>query len=441
MKIIDKMRRKSATTANDTQTMSLQQLIDFLGLSGVNSSELSEATYYACMKVLAESVGKLPLKLQKATDGKGVQAMRDHRYYRMLAERPNRHMGATTFWSLMEFCRNHYGNGYAYIDDDGTKNKRPQLWPLDPDCMQVVYDDACAINTEPKVYYYYSTKKGRRVFMSEELLHFKSFQTVDGLVGVPVRDQLAATIKGNNQAQALVNKLYENGMTAKAVLQYTSNLNDANVEAMTKGIQEYLDGKKTAKGVDTLIPLPLGMSLTPLNMKLTDSQFFEIKQHSALQIASAFGVRPYQIGDYTKTSYSSAEAQQLSFLVDTLLFILKGYEEEVGYKLLSDTEEQDGLHAKFNTSVLLRADQRTQIETLSTAVNSFLLTPNEARELLDKPAKPGGDELLGNGASIPVQFTGSQYTDQALPEPSKTAREEERKWLKETLRELLRETQ
>ena len=163
----------------------------------------------------------------------------------------------------------------------------------------------------------------------------------------------------------------------------------------------------------------------------TDSQFFEIKQYSALQIASAFGVRPYQIGDYTKTSYSSAEAQQLSFLIDTLLFILKGYEEEVGYKLLSDKEEADGLHVKFNTGVLLRADQRTQIETLSTAVNSFLLTPNEAREMLDKPAMPGGDKLLGNGASIPVQYTGSQYAN--------TAREEEKKWLEETIRKVLSE--
>jgi HK97 family phage portal protein len=431
MSIFDKLRRKSAVTVTDSQTLSLQQLVDFLGISGAASSELSEATYYACMTVLAESVGKLPLKLQKATDGQGIQPQRQHRYYRMLAERPNEHMGASTFWSLMEFCRNHYGNAYAYIDD--TQGQKPQLWPLDPDCMQIVYDDACKIDGEtPKVYYYYSNKKGRRVFMGEELLHFKSFQTVDGLVGVPVRDQLAATIKGNNQAQALVNQLYENGMTAKAVLQYTSNLSDEKVEIMVNGIKDYISGPKRVSGTDTIIPLPIGMNLTPLNMKLTDSQFLEIKQLSALQIASAFGVRPYQIGDYTKTSYSSAEAQQLSFLIDTLLFILKGYEEEVGYKLLSDDEETDGLHAKFNTSVLLRADQRTQFETLGNAVNNFLLTPNEARELLDRPAKPGGDKLLGNGASIPVEYTGAQYTN--------TAREEEKKWLRDTIRELLKET-
>ena len=426
MAIMDIFKRKSA----DAQTLTLQQLIDFLGISGTDSAVLSEATYYACIKVLSESVGKLPLKLQRATPTQGVQPAREHRYYRMLAERPNRYMSASVFWSGMEFHRNHYGNAYAYIDTNDSKN--PQLWPLDPSSMQVVYDNGCVLAELPDVYYYYSTRKGRRVFGSEELLHFKSHHTEAGLVGIPVRDQLAATIKGNNKAQDLVNKMYDSGMTAKAVLQYTANLNDGKVTALAKGIQEYLNGDLKDKGVENLIPVPLGVSLTPLNMKLADSQFLEVKQYSALQIASAFGVRPYQIGDYTKSSYSSAEAQQLSFLLDTLLFIVKGYEEEVGYKLLDDKEEAEGLHAKFNTAVLLRADQRTQIETLSTAVNSFLYTPNEARAKLDLPAKPGGDELLGNGASIPVQYTGSQYTN--------TAREEDKRWLEKTIREILKES-
>jgi HK97 family phage portal protein len=128
-----------------------------------------------------------------------------------------------------------------------------------------------------------------------------------------------------------------------------------------------------------------------------------------MQIASAFGVKPYQIGDYSKSSYASAEAQQLSFLVDTLLFIVKQYEEEIGYKLLSDDEEADGYHVKFNTAVILRADQKTQVETLSTAVNSFLFTPNEARERLDLPHVPGGDQLIGNGSTVPIVAVGAQW--------------------------------
>ena len=129
-----------------------------------------------------------------------------------------------------------------------------------------------------------------------------------------------------------------------------------------------------------------------------------------MQIASAFGIKPYQIGDYTKSSYASAEAQQLSFYVDTLLFIIKQYEEELTYKLLSKKEIENGLHFKFNIDVILRADYETKIKTLSTAVNSFLMTPNEARSKLDLEDKEGGDRLIGNGASIPVELAGIQYT-------------------------------
>ncbi len=421
---VEAFRGKSAT---DEEKVTLNQLLTWLGVHNTTGAAQSEATYFACLKVLSESVGKLPLKLQQATPEQGIRQAREHRYYRMLNERPNRYMTASVFWSTMEMCRNHYGNAYAWIDDPGVKGKAPQLWPIDPSTVQVYYDNACLLKDVPEVYYRISSPKGTVVLGSEDVLHFKSHNTLDGLVGISVRDQLAATLQGNIKAQKMMNDLYDSGMTANSVLQYTGSLNDKNVQALVKGVQEYAQGKKRADGVASIIPIPVGFSLQPLNMKLADSQFIEIKQYSALQIASAFGVKPYQVGDYTKASYASAEAQQLSFLVDTLLYIVKQYEEEIGYKLLSDTEEANGYHAKFNTGVILRADQQTQINTLSAAVGNFLMTPNEARERLDLPHKPGGDNLLGNGASIPVQFAGSQYTN------INNGKEETKAWIKEAI--------
>ena len=101
----------------------------------------------------------------------------------------------------------------------------------------------------------------------------------------------------------------------------------------------------------------------------------------------------------------------MSFLVDTLLFILKQYEEEITYKLLSREEIDKGLYFKYNVDSILRADFKTKVETLSKATNNFLMTPNEARQRLDLEKVEGGDRLLGNGASIPVEYTGSQYTN------------------------------
>ena len=420
-------RRKSA--AGSSETLTMNQLLDFLGIYNTSAEALSEATYYACLKVLSESVGKLPLKIQQYTPDKGIRIAREHPYYRTLNERPNRHMTASVFWSTMELCRLHYGNGYAWIDSRDPA--RPQLWPIDPRTVQVWYDDACAIWDAPEVFYLVTTKTGRVALNSEEVLHFKSHQTLDGLVGVSVREQLASTIQSGSKAQKLVNAMYDSGMTAKAVLQYTGSINDANVKQLVAEVGNYLKGQGKS-GADKLIPMPQGFSLTPLNMKLADSQFLEVKQYTALQIASAFGVKPYQVGDYTKSSYASAEAQQLSFLVDTLLYIVKQYEEETAYKILPAADEANGYHTKFNTGVILRADQKTQIETLSTAVSNFLLTPNEAREKLDLPAKDGGDQLLGNGASIPVQYTGAQYTNISA------GKEDEKAWMKAMISEAVK---
>ncbi|MBC5996371.1 phage portal protein [Romboutsia ilealis] len=406
MKITKRFKNAYKAFKNNSADIELEHLLDFLGLKGVNKDDLSEATYFACLKVLSESIGKLPLKLLKYTDKNGVTAARDHPLYRILKERPNPYMTASTFWSTVEYNRNHFGNAYILIDGAGEDTK---LWILDDRKMQIWYDDARLLGENADIYYLYSSGSKFYKFGSEEILHFKTSHTFDGITGVSVRQQLKTSIQGNLKSQELLNKMYENGFTAKAVVQYTGSLSDDNVKTFISGIEDYATGKLENEGIRNIIPMPLGATLTPLNIKLADNQFIEVKQYSALQIASAFGIKPYQIGDYTKSSYASAEAQQLSFYVDTLLYILKQYEEEISYKLLSQYELDQGLHFKFNISVILRADLKTQIETLSTAVGNFIYTPNEARALLDMEAKEGGDKLLGNGASIPVNLAGIQY--------------------------------
>lgn len=405
---VDRAVNKATVEVTPSPLVQWKQLAEWLGVSDVSEDALSEATYFACMKVLCESIGKLPIKLLQHTEKDGVVSARDHPLYYKVHDRPNPYMTSTTFWSTVEFNRNHYGNAYVWIEGAG---KDTRLWILPSDSIQVWYDNARLLSDVPDIYYLYSGPNKLYYFGSEEILHFKGSNTLDGIVGISVRDQLKATIKAGNKSQTLLNNMYDSGFTAKAVLQYTGSLNDENVKTFVKGIESYAKGKLKAEGVENIIPIPLGAQLTPLNVKLADNQFVEARQYTALQIASAFGIKPYQIGDYTKSSYASAEAQQLSFLVDTLLYILKQYEEELTYKLLSREDIAQGRYFKFNIDVILRADFHTKIQTLSTAVNSFLMTPNEARGKLDLEKVEGGDRLLGNGASIPVELTGSQYTD------------------------------
>ena len=400
------------------ETIELNNLYKFLGINpDENENVLSEATYFACMKMLCESIGKLPLKILKYNEKNGVETVRKHPLFKVLHDRPNPYMTSTTFWSTVEFNRNHYGNAYVWIQGAGKNTK---LWILPSTDVEVWLDDAKILADQPDIYYRYSAKGKVITFGSEEILHFKTSNTLDGVVGVSVQDQLKTTIKGGVKSQKMINSMYDSGFTAKAVLQYTGNLNDDNVKSFVQGIEQYAKGGLSDEDIKNIIPIPLGSSLTPLNVKLGDNQFIEVKQYTALQIASAFGIKPYQIGDYTKSSYASAEAQQLSFYVDTLLYIIKQYEEEITYKLLSSDETANGYHSKFNVAVILRADMATQINTLSVAVNSGLYSVNEARAFLDKEAKPGGDRLFANGGNIPLELMGLQYTSNTteITEPS-----------------------
>ena len=149
-----------------------------------------------------------------------------------------------------------------------------------------------------------------------------------------------------------------------------------------------------------------------------------------MQIAAAFGVKPNQINDYTKSSYSNSEMQQLSFLTDTMLFVLKQYEEEVNYKLLSDEEAlNEGKYFKLNEKVLLRTDSKTQMEIFAMAVQNGIEKVNECRRKLDLQDAEGGDKLIVNGNYIPLTEVGKQYgtdqTEKAAEEDPKKATEEQ----------------
>lgn len=190
-------------------------------------------------------------------------------------------------------------------------------------------------------------------------------------------------------------------------LQYVGDLEESKIKALQKKFADKLSGPKNAGRV---IPVPIGLQLTPLKMNLTDAQFFELKKYSALQIAGAFGIKPNQINNYEKSSYSNSETQQLAFLVDTALYRLKMYEEEINAKVLSLKEEENGFFYKFNEKAILRTDTKTQMEMLKDAVNNGIYKPNEARRYLDMPDDPDGDKLIVNGNYIPLEKVGTQYT-------------------------------
>lgn len=387
-----------------------ERLLEWLGISGTPKKLLSEVTYFTCLKMLSETLGKMPIKFYQQTS-RGVENAEPNAAYNLLKIRPNTQMTPTTFWSTVENNRSHYGNAFVWVHREFTRKKYggqveiKDLWIMPSADVTIVVDDKGVFGSTGDIYYWYTDKYSGEsyIFPSADVMHFKTSLSFDGLSGAPVRDILKTTIQGGLESQNFMNNLYKGGLTARAALQYTGDLSPKLEKQLIKRLEEYANG---ANNAGKFIPIPIGMKLEPLNIKLTDSQFFELKKYSALQIAGAFGIKPNQINDYEKSSYANSEMQNISFYIDTELYILKQYEEEINYKLLEPSEVREGKRYKFNENVILRTDAKTQEIILTGYVQNGVYTQNEAREFLDKPWKPGGDDLVCNGNYVKVAQIG-----------------------------------
>lgn len=392
-----------------------EELLEWLGISGgTKKKQLGEVTYYTCLKMLSETIGKLPLKYYQDTESGRIRAAPTDMSY-LLSVRPNSIMTPSTLWASTEMNCQHYGNSYIWIQWEyeasgkfGGKVTPKSLWPMQPNCVQVLMDDAGVFAEKGSCYYVYTDPNSgeQYVFDRHEVLHFKTWFSLDGILGEPVRNILKYTIEGASESQNFMNNLYKQGLTASMAMQYTGDLDEQRRKKLERRFAESLSGSKNA---GKIIPVPVGLQLTPLKMNLTDAQFFELRKYSALQIAAAFGIKPNQINNYEKSSYANSETQQLAFLVDTMAFRLKMYEEEINAVALLPAESKEGYFYKFNEKAILRQDSKTQMEALTGAVNNGIYTPNEARMLLDRPCIEGGDILIVNGNYIPITQVGEQY--------------------------------
>ena len=413
MKIIDKVKAAFHALARPSVDLNDAELLDWLGINP-KSDALNEVTYFTCLKMLTETMGKLPLKFYQRT-GKGKIRAEPNKAAQLLMTRPNKIMTPATFWGTVEFNCQHYGNAYVWIQTKYQKAGRfggiiepVAFWVMQSEYVQVFMDDVGVFGDAGQLYYRYSDPKTGKsyTFGQDSVMHFKTWCSTDGILGKSVREMLMDTIGGAEESQTYLNRLYQDGLTASMALQYTSDLDKARRMALQREYNDLLTGAKNAGKV---VAVPVGMTLQPLNIKLADAQFFELKKYTALQIAGAFGIKPNQLNNYEKSSYANSETQQLAFLIDTMAYRLNQYEQEINYKCLTPEEQKNGFFFKFNEKALLRTDAKTQMANIVSAVTNGLYTVNEGRELLDLAYVDGGDVNMVNGTYTPITQIGAAY--------------------------------
>src|SRR5690606_22832045 len=150
-----------------------------------------------------------------------------------------------------------------------------------------------------------------------------------------------------------LNKFFRQGLQARGIVQYMGDLDRDAQERFRKRFMDMAGGLKNAH---TIAMMPLGFQYQPLEHKLTDAQFLENTQLTIRQIANAFGVKMHQLNDLERSTHTNIEQQQKHFYSDTLQFIFTHYEQEITYKLFTESELEAGYFMKFNVDSILRPD-------------------------------------------------------------------------------------
>lgn len=390
-------------------------LFNFLGVStdGLNvhgKRALKEAVTYTCIKILAETLSKLPLKIYQDQGDNGIKKASDHYLSPLFKLRPNKFMSAFTFWNCLEVQRNIHGNSYAWLDFITVGKNAGQIaaiYPLDSSRIQIWVDDVGLISSKNSIWYVYTDLKGGQYkIQSDEILHFKGL-TLDGIVGISPVNALKNSIENAKSSEKFLNNSYKNGMQSAGIVNYVGDLSPKAEENFKNNFEQMSSGLKNANRISLL---PIGYQYQPIALKLTDAQFLENTKLTAQQISAAFGIKLHQINELVKASFASTSEANREFYTDTMMATLTMYEQEITYKGFTDTDIRKGYYAKFNADVMLRGDTKNRYDAYATAIQNGVKTPNECRAMEEDAPKSGGDRLYMNGNYIPAEMAGQQYT-------------------------------
>lgn len=354
-----------------------------VGSINVENDEMKESTYFRCIKYISESVAKCPIILKQDTEN-GVTRNSKHRLYNKLKLRPNPYMSAIDCFKATIALGEHNGISGLFIDRNTM-----DLYPAE--IRQIVIDDKGILssNLNRKILVEYNISNEIGHCFEEDIILYKPGITFDGIYTRSNRELLKNTLDTNIKGQEYLNKLFDNGLTNKVLVQMTSDIKD---EKELKKVQAKFNRLYSTDG--RTFTVPAGFNVSSLNLSLADAQFEQIRKLSRREIANCFGLSPYQIGDLQDSNNNNMEMQNIGFLTDTLLIKFQQLEQELDWKYLSSEDRENGNKCRFDEGVLLRTNAKTQSEIINAYVGSGVYSINDAKTKLGLPTVDGGDDIL-----------------------------------------------
>lgn len=335
------------------------------------------ATYFACVRNIAEDEGKLPVDVFRKRGQDRIPV--DHELDYLLNVAPNDDMTAIDFRTTLTAHAAGIGNGYAQIVFDGRM--RPQaLWPLEPTRMLPKRENG-------RLFYEYRLDTKTKVLMDSDVLHLRGISD-EGVVGYSIPTLGRQVLGAALASQKFVGAFFGNGAWPGGVLEHPAKLG----EQAHKNLQQSIEGRHGgADAAHRLMILEEGMKYTALAVAPENAQLVEQMMFGVEEVCRYFRMPPHKVQHLLRATFSNIEHQDLEYVGDTLMPWLIRWEQECKRKLFSRSVDS-ALFVRHNVTAQLRADAPSRAAYYSTMRQNAVYNVNEIRALEDMNGiGPAGD--------------------------------------------------
>ena len=349
-------------------------------------SSMALPTYYACIRAIAEDIGKLPLFTYRRLEPRGKERASTHPLYALLHDAPNDDMESMTFRETLTHHALAWGNGYALIDRD-TRMQPVALLPIHPSRVVVRRNDRGLL-----VYDVYggeslpgSSLTNMYRVQAEDMLHLRGLGS-DGIVGYSVAQIAAESLGLSLATQTFGAAFFGNGAAMGGVLEHPGKLSDQAAKHLRESFEGVYSGPQNAGKVGILEE---GMKYERLSIPPNDAQFLETRLFQVRDVARWFRMPLHKINDLEFATYTNIEQQAIEYVVDTLQPWCVRWEQQLQRKLFGVRSTYFCEHALQG---LMRGDQAARASFYKDMFGIGGLSPNDIRDLENlNPMGPEGD--------------------------------------------------
>jgi HK97 family phage portal protein len=364
-------------------------------------------TVYSCVRLIAETVSSLPLKLYERLPKGRLEAV-DNYLHDILTIEPNPEMSAVPFWETVVGCMALTGNSYVYIQR-GSAGQVVALWPLNPKMTKPV--------RMPTNELAYQTTEGfsngqSKIYQASDILHFKLFSW-DGLLGLSPIMLARQSLGLTRAAEKMGARLFANGGRPSGVM--TQDGAGSIDEKMLLNLRESWQAAQTGDNALKTAFLPGSWKYTAIGLDMEAVQFLATRMFQRSEIAALYRVPGHLVGDTTRQSNTNSEQEALTLVTLTLRPYLTRIENEIQRVLLPSVgRNANRFFCEFDVRGLLRGDHKTQFETYAIGKQWGFMNTNMILE--DQGLNPIG--AVGEVYWTPVNM---QNSENLLLMPATTA--------------------